>query len=206
MSDPQSEYTAKELFAPSEPVTSTRDRIIVEALELFYEQGFHAVGLDMVIQRVGVTKTTFYNHFESKDDLIVAAIHMRDRWEEKAFQDEVASLSDGTPRGSILASFDALDRWFSHDEYRGCMFINACAEYPHLHDPIHEAAASHIGTSRDELVTLCTQLGADDPGSLATQLQLLLQGALTMRLVSGDDSTARVARAAAERLLDSISS
>ncbi|MHC4975799.1 MAG: TetR/AcrR family transcriptional regulator, partial [Planctomycetota bacterium] len=203
MTEQPSDYvSAKELFAPSEPIEGTRDRITATALELFYEQGFHAVGLDIIIKNVGVTKTTFYNHFDSKDDLIVAAIEMRDRWENKAYMDDVEAMSDGTARGDILAFFDVLDKWFSYPEYKGCLFINACAEFPHLHDPVHKAASSHVGDSREALIQLCEQIEASDPESLATQLQLLMQGALTMRLVSGDDSTAREARKAAERLLD----
>ena len=56
---------------------------------------FHAVGLDRIIRDVGVTKTTFYNHFESKDDLIIAAIRMRDRWETSSFERTVEHFTDG---------------------------------------------------------------------------------------------------------------
>ena len=41
--------------------------------------GFHAVGVDLVIERAGVAKTTLYRHFPSKDDLIVAYLERRQR-------------------------------------------------------------------------------------------------------------------------------
>ena len=45
---------------------STRDRVIHTAHDMFYEMGFHAVGLGAILKKVGITKTSFYNHFESR--------------------------------------------------------------------------------------------------------------------------------------------
>ena len=56
---------------------STRERLIGAAYELFYRHGFHAVGLDQIIKDSSVTKSTFYNHFESKEALIVAVLEWR---------------------------------------------------------------------------------------------------------------------------------
>src|SRR5947208_1370563 len=45
-----------------------RERMVAAAIELFYRHGFGAVGIDQVIAEAGVTKTTFYKHFEGKGD------------------------------------------------------------------------------------------------------------------------------------------
>ena len=45
-----------------------RDRLVAAAVELFYRNGYGAVGIDRVIAHAGVTKTTFYKHFEGKDE------------------------------------------------------------------------------------------------------------------------------------------
>jgi len=193
--------TARDLFAPAEPITTTRDRITAAALNMFYEHGFHAVGLDRVIREVGVTKTTFYNHFESKDELIVAALQMRDRWESASFKRTIDHFSDGTPRGTILACFDALDLWFNSPDYAGCLFITAAAEFPSPHDPAHQAAAAHIDKTTRLLRDTCAGAGVPDPDELARQLEMLLQGAMITRLVKGDNSSARSARAVAGLLL-----
>ncbi|MFI4882444.1 MAG: TetR/AcrR family transcriptional regulator, partial [Phycisphaerales bacterium JB064] len=55
------------LGLPPQPTTG-KARLIASGLELFYRHGFQAVGIDQVIELAGVTKTTFYNHFESRDD------------------------------------------------------------------------------------------------------------------------------------------
>ena len=57
----------------------TAARLVAAAVELFYRHGFAAVGVDRVVEFAGVTKTTFYKHFESKDDLLLTAFRERVR-------------------------------------------------------------------------------------------------------------------------------
>ncbi|HZK79669.1 MAG TPA: TetR/AcrR family transcriptional regulator, partial [Humisphaera sp.] len=58
--------------------SSTREKLIQSAYDLFRKFGFHAAGLDQIIKKAGVAKGTFYNHFESKDALILAVLEWRD--------------------------------------------------------------------------------------------------------------------------------
>ena len=55
--------TARELFGDGRTATQTREKLLDRATDLFYTYGIHAVGLDRILKDVGVTKTTFYNHF-----------------------------------------------------------------------------------------------------------------------------------------------
>src|SRR4051812_18809248 len=68
---------ASELLGAPDPPRTGRERLVAAAVELFYRHGFGAVGVDRVIEAAGVTKTTFYKHFEGKDDLMVAAVERR---------------------------------------------------------------------------------------------------------------------------------
>ena len=70
--------TAAQLLGIPDESTSGRERLIDKAIDLFYSHGFNAVGIDRIIAAAGVTKTTFYKHFESKDELMVAAVKKRD--------------------------------------------------------------------------------------------------------------------------------
>jgi AcrR family transcriptional regulator len=60
----------------SPEATSTRERILDVALDLFTEKGFDGASLREIAERLGVTKAALYYHFASKDDILLA-LHMR---------------------------------------------------------------------------------------------------------------------------------
>ena len=49
-----------------------RDRILQEAVKLFYERGFTGTTLDDIAAELGVTKPFIYTHFRSKVELLAA--------------------------------------------------------------------------------------------------------------------------------------
>ena len=56
----------------SDDRSTMQERILETADRLFYGQGIRAVGVDTIAAEAGISKRTLYNHFPSKDDLIVA--------------------------------------------------------------------------------------------------------------------------------------
>lgn len=179
---------------PPSPAPSTRDRIVRTAHDLFYTDGFHAVGLDRILESVGVTKTTFYNHFESKDDLVLEALKMHDRWWRNEFMELLRKHGGDTPRGQLLAVFDALDEIFADAGYNGCIFINVGVEFPLPHDPAHEAAAEHKGKMVSIIRELAGYAGAEDPGAFAEELSMVMEGAYVRRQLVNDGRTAEIGR------------
>ena len=61
------------------PAVSKREQIVSEALKLFYQDGFNATGVYKICTEAGVSKKTLYNHFKSKDELILATLRKRDK-------------------------------------------------------------------------------------------------------------------------------
>lgn len=181
---------------------STRDRLLEAAAGLFYEHGFHAVGLDRILDTVGVTKTTFYNHYESKDHLIVEILRRRDVLETEEIAADMRRRAGDDPRGQLVALFDVLRDWFNDPAFRGCIFMNAAVAYPTPTDPVHVAAAGHGENLFKVIRALALQAGADNPDLLANQMLMLLSGSLVARYVSLDPAAADTARATAEMLLD----
>jgi len=181
---------------------TTRERLISVAVELFYRHGFQAVGLDRILEGVGITKTAFYKHFESKDDLIVAVLEKRDGDDIAMMIRYMHEKGGNDPRARLLAMFDHLDDWFSDPEFRGCLFMNAATEFPTSSDPIHRAAAAHGEHIAEIVHTALVQLGAADPARLTRQVMLLFAGAIAARHVNGELDAAASARSAAEALLE----
>jgi AcrR family transcriptional regulator len=49
-----------------------RDQLLAAGVEKFSEQGYHSVSIDDIANAAGVSRMTFYRHFSSKADLLVA--------------------------------------------------------------------------------------------------------------------------------------
>ena len=115
---------------------------------------------------------------------------------ERAFT-AVVQASGLPPAEQILGDFDQLERSFTSDVFRGCPFVNAVAE---LKEPKHAANKIAIAFKEQRRMWfrgLLEQLAAADCDALATQLLLLVDGAIAAALVRGDPKVARAAREAA---------
>jgi AcrR family transcriptional regulator len=180
----------------------TRDKLIEAAGDLFYGSGFQAVGIDQILNAVGITKTAFYKHFDSKDDLILAVLDQRDR---KDISDAIVYMrhhGGNDPRQQILALFRLLEEWFAQPNFRGCLFMNAATEFASPYDPIHRAAATHGEHLAAEMLLRVQAAGLPDPEMVTKQLMLLVAGAIAVRHAGSVADAASTARQAAEFLLD----
>jgi AcrR family transcriptional regulator len=176
--------------------------LIETATDLFHQHGIHAVGLDAILTRVGVTKTTFYNHFESKDALAIAVLRARDEFETREWLGIMRTRGQGDPRQEILALFDLLEEWLASPDFRGCMFMKAASEYPSPNDPVHKAAMVHGQTLFREILQRAQRGGAADPQGLASQLMLIVTGAILSRTTRGEPDPPRSARGAAGTIVE----
>jgi len=199
---PRGRKTAAELLGVMAAPRNARDRIVQTAIDLFYAHGFVAVGLDRILDEVGVTKTTFYKHFESKDALVLTAVRERDAWERQAWDRAVHALAGDDARAQLLAMFDVLDAWFNDPEFHGCMFINAAAEFPNPNDPVHKAAAEHKRHARDSVRDTAARARVRDPEAFADAYTMIFEGTLVLRQVHDRDDAARLARPVVERLIE----
>jgi AcrR family transcriptional regulator len=200
---PAQRKSVTELLGVPDPPRNGRERLIATAIELFYRNGFGAVGVDRVIAEAGVTKTTFYKHFEGKDDLMVAAVKRRDEWESAAWGRAIHKIAGDDPVKQLLAIFDVMDVWFNDPEFLGCMFLNTAAEFPNPNDPVHQAAVAYKRRARDHWRDVAVKAGAEPAAAeaFADAFTVLIEGMLVLRQTHGRNDAARVVRPAAEQLI-----
>ncbi len=178
---------------------SRREELVETALEIFQREGFHATGIDRILAAASVAKRTLYHHFRSKDELILAALRLGDERFRNDFMKRLERRARA-PAEALLAIFDVVAELQERREFRGCAFINACAEYGDHDSPIHSLAAEHKRLIRAYVRKLAEAGGARDPEGLARQLCILMDGVIVTAQVSGDKEAARSARDAAELL------
>ncbi|MDD1967840.1 TetR family transcriptional regulator [Pseudomonas putida] len=181
------------------PTTDTREKILATAERLIYENGIHATGMDLLVKTSGVARKSIYRYFATKDEVAAAALNARDvRWMQW-FRTE--SDKAQTPQGRILNMFTVLKGWFESEGFHGCAFINTAGEVGDPNDPIRLIARLHKQKLLDYTQELCEQLNIEHPSALATQLLILMEGAITMARVMGDYRAADSARDVAQLLL-----
>ena len=167
----------KKTETPAPPPTSrARARILETAAALFYREGVRAVGVDLVVERSGVAKTSLYRHFATKDDLVVAFLEQEDA-EYWANWDAVAAKAGTEAEDELLAHLRFIARHVAGANYRGCPFLNVATEFPAAEHPARAVAVRNKAELRRRLATLAKGFGARRPEALADQLVLLIDGA-----------------------------
>ena len=180
--------------APKQPMQKQpmKERILDTAERLFYGAGIRATGVDTIAAEVGISKRTLYNHFPSKDALIAAYLR-------RGFT--TPPPSERPPLEQILRSFDRLEKGFAAKDFRGCRFVNAVAELGEDDRAARKIAVDFKEGRRLWYRERLTAIGAKDADALATQLAILVDGAIAMAMVRDDPSMARQAANAARALL-----
>jgi AcrR family transcriptional regulator len=154
----------KKIETPAPPPTSrARARILETAATLFYQEGVRAVGVDLVVERSGVAKTSLYRHFATKDDLVVAFLEQEDA-EYWANWNAVAAKAGTEAEDKLLAHLRFIARHVAGANYRGCPFLNVATEFPAAEHPARAVAVRNKAELRRRLATLAKGFGAAPTG------------------------------------------
>lgn len=188
----------KKGISQSDPAASpARRRLLDTATRLFYTEGIHAVGIDRIIAEAGVAKATFYNHFPSKDDLVLAYVEEQDRLGREA----VAALPKQPPRKMIAAIMGRISAAVVAGGWRGCPFLNAAAEYPNPASPVRQAIDARRAWYHGSLRDLLAAEGDPAPAVTASLLVAVSDGLLESAYLDDPKNIAALIREALARLL-----
>jgi AcrR family transcriptional regulator len=182
-----------------------RDRILDAATRLFYQKGIEVVGVNPVIDEADVAPMTLYRQFVSKDRLVAAAL---EQWSTNwlhSINDRIDRAGDD-PQRRFDALWDALEDWFATGGFRGSFVTNAAIELRSKPDhPAHKVVLAHRMAVEHLLEDLAKLAGASDPANLAAQLQVLLDGAITVAAADRRPGVAADVRALATTALAAAS-
>jgi AcrR family transcriptional regulator len=179
-------------------MSNKRSQLVETALALFYRQGIHATGVEQIARESGVTKKTLYSHFASKEDLVLAALRLRDEQFRHRMEHAVNAA---VPAERALAYINFLIAWSEEANYCGCAFINAAAEYAPAQDPIHRLAAEHKRLVYEFLLQTLQAQGLAAAERAATELFLIGEGVIVANQVGGVEKVAEAARRTARDVL-----
>jgi AcrR family transcriptional regulator len=180
---------------------SVRDRILSTASDLFYREGVHAVGVDLVVKESGIAKTSLYRHFGSKDGLVAAFLEQQDAdfWNQWS---AIANRFQDDPEAELEACVEWVAERLKRPGYRGCPQLNVAAE---LADPGHPArlvARAHKEKVRRHLTALAARLGLKQPDEVGAELALVFDGAFISAPLGGGDRLAATFRTTVRLLVE----
>lgn len=177
-----------------------RQRILDAAIVAFYRDGIRAVSADKLIAETETTKVTFYRHFRTKDDLVLAYLS---HWSGQEKDAVGAALSEAGDDPEAI--FDAVAKFIGElscePGFRGCPFINAAAEYPDPTSPVRKLVAAHREWFRSALETALSTRGVANAAKLADQLMMIRDGAMVAGYLSDSSRVADALAGAARSIL-----
>lgn len=160
-------------------MSKKRESLLENAERLFYENGFHAIGMKRIISESDVALMTMYNHFDSKEDLILEVLKRR---EERYFSFLKTSLK-GNNKAISLA--DAHMNWILENGSNGCMMLRAKEEYSSTNTEISDTVIAH----KKNLISFFQDNGFSV--SQATRLAMLFEGATALSEVLEPNSVSK---------------
>jgi AcrR family transcriptional regulator len=173
---------------------TTRERLIEAAMGRFKREGFRNVGIDQVYNDVSISKTAFYKHFESKEELMLAVLANQSRLLSETLVGTLKERGGPTAVGQLRSLFDLVEMIIESEDWHGCVFVHVTMEFPLPHDPVHQAALRAKQSFESVVRDIAERGGASEPATVARELCLIIEGAYVTRHVTGDNRTIDVAR------------
>lgn len=187
---------AKVNLTPTAAPSTTRvgAQLLAAASELFYARGITAVGVDLLAERAGTTKRTLYQRFGSKDGLVAAYLQARAHEWQCSVLDALTQAGNPTGQAGIEVVLSVAEQRAANQP-RGCAFVNAWAEL----SSTDSAAIAVITAEKQWMHALFSLLlGTTE---LASDVQLVYEGAHVARSSLGDPDAYRRAAGVTARLL-----
>ena len=156
-------------------------KILDTAERLFNENSFVGVGVDLIRDESGCSKTTMYTYYKNKNQLVQSVLRARDeKFKESLFK------YIGTAEGicAINKIFDWHMEWFQQESFKGCLFVRAVAESSQSEQDIISISKRHKQWIKDLISKHCVL--ADHP-ELSQLIYTLIEGLISRFLVDGFD-------------------
>lgn len=152
-------------------MSTKKEDLLVAAEQLFYQHGFHAIGLKAIVQEADVALMTLYNHFNSKEELILEILTRRSQvymdYLEQGKQQASGSMAERLASGHM--------NWLKDTASNGCMFLRAKEEF--MSEPAHPIVQL-VTSHKEDTQQLFLSNGLTP--TEAARLSLLFEGAVSL--------------------------
>jgi len=157
-------------------------KILTTAERLFNQNNFTSVGVDLIRDESGCSKTTMYTYFKNKQQLIFAILKQRD----SRFRDSIVQyIGESSGKMAIEKIYDWHVSWFKTDHFKGCLFVRAVADLSEQNTDIIKISIAHKVWIR-QLISKYAQDIVTNP-ALGEIIYTMIEGLISRFLVEGFD-------------------
>jgi len=174
-----------------------RDEMVKYAYDLFYKNGFHATGVDTIIEGTGISKRTLYKHFTSKEGLIIASIDYYHQTMYNAVSGYLEKSAVKSPVEKALRIFDFLAEQVDSGNLNGCFAMNAKTEYANKAKEIEAATDAYIAALQQLIEHYLKAGKVTNSNSIAIQVVMLFEGAIIRSKGMRNSQPVKLAKSAA---------
>jgi AcrR family transcriptional regulator len=150
-----------------------RQALVATASRLFYTQGYNNTGINQILEESGIVKSTMYQNFRSKEDLLLVYLQVAGEQTNNALA--AAAGKGKTPRQKVVAVFDYLEELVQQKDYYGCNFLNIISEMPKDARRVRKQIKKQKDGVRELFATILEPIHKAD---LADEIYTLFEGAL----------------------------
>ncbi|MBI1451111.1 MULTISPECIES: TetR/AcrR family transcriptional regulator [Acinetobacter] len=161
-------------------MSKSAQKILKTAEQLFNQQSFSAVGVDLIRDESGCSKTTLYTYFKNKHQLVYSVLQARD---ERFRQSLLSSVQELDGIKALEKIYDWHINWFQADHFKGCLFVRAVSESNAEDTDILAISQAHKQWIRDLIQNKTTHLPQQQEISALFYLQL--EGLISTVLIDG---------------------
>lgn len=179
-----------------EKLMDVRERILKTAARLFFSQGYNSTGINQIIAEAGVAKASLYQHYPSKDDLLLAYLQVASAEWFDSLDYQLKELE--FPKDRMLAAFDLLLVYMPSVCFKGCHFQNIISEIPAKNDRAMQQIEQHKQRMKQFFADESSKMGKSELGE---ELALLFEGAIISSQIFRQNKPIETAKNLAERLI-----
>jgi TetR/AcrR family transcriptional regulator, transcriptional repressor for nem operon len=178
--------------ARGRPKGRSKEKLVRAARDLMLARGYPSTSVDDIIAAAGVSKGSFYHHFDSKEDLALAAMH-------QFLADGAALMMEGSFR-NIAAPKERAIAFLKHVEsvamrlwHHGCLLVMFSVELAGTSARVRDETSAVLRGLIDQVAAIVRPLTKDGGGSvkmtaraLANMYLAVIDGSLVYARATGD--------------------
>jgi AcrR family transcriptional regulator len=174
----------------------TRARILDVAVELASVQGLGGLTIGPLAERLGLSKSGLFAHFQSKEALQVETLQRAAELFRADVTEPIRAVPDRADRLRIF--FERWIAWLENSGLSGgCPILAAAIEFDDVPGPVHDTAARHLGELQSLIAKFAraAQPQGDAEATAAALIGLAMSHLMRVRLLGDRKARAVTLRA-----------